>query len=434
MDPLVAGVVGIIFLIVLFILGMPVGFAMAFVGFAGFSYLVSPTAGLNLLARDVFTNLSSYSLTVIPMFLLMGSIAFASGISTRLYAASHTLLGNVRGGLAMATIMACAGFAAICGSTSATAAAMGKVALPEMKKYGYADSLATGSVASAGSLGILIPPSTIFIVYGILTQQSIGSLFLAGILPGILLATLFVIVVAVMVRRNPALAPAGQSTTFKEKLAGVSGVTEMMLLFSLVMGGLFAGWFSPVQAGAVGAAGALLIGIARRNLSWQAFKDAIIETVKVTCEIMIIVTGAIILGHFIAVTTIPNMLSGWISGLGLPDVAVIAMIILMYLIGGLFMDSLAMITLTIPIIYPLVLAMGFDPIWFGVIIVLVTEMGVITPPVGINVYVIKGITKGISLETIFKGIIPFLIAIIICVALLLAFPKIATFLPGIASY
>ncbi len=434
MDPVVAGLVGIIILIVLFILGMPVGFAMAFVGFAGFSYLVSPSAGLNLLARDVFTNLSSYSLTVIPMFLLMGSIAFASGISTRLYAASHTLLGNVRGGLAMATIMACAGFAAICGSTSATAAAMGKVALPEMKKYGYADSLATGSVASAGSLGILIPPSTIFIVYGILTQQSIGSLFLAGILPGILLATLFVIVVAVMCRRNPALAPAGQSTTFKEKLAGISGVTEMMLLFFLVMGGLFAGWFSPVQAGAVGAAGALLIGIARRNLSWQALKDAIIETVKVTCEIMIIVTGAIILGHFIAVTTIPNMLSGWISGLGLPDVAVIAMIILMYLIGGLFMDSLAMITLTIPIIYPLVLAMGFDPIWFGVIIVLVTEMGVITPPVGINVYVIKGITKGISLETIFKGIIPFLIAIIICVALLLAFPKIATFLPGIASY
>ncbi|MFA7352612.1 MAG: TRAP transporter large permease, partial [Dehalococcoidales bacterium] len=425
---------GIIILIVLFILGMPVGFAMAFVGFAGFSYLVSPSAGLNLLARDVFTNLSSYSLTVIPMFLLMGSIAFASGISSRLYAASHTLLGQVRGGLAMATILACAGFAAICGSTSATAAAMGKVALPEMKKYGYADTLATGSVASAGSLGILIPPSTIFIVYGILTQQSIGSLFLAGIFPGILLTILFIIVVVVLCKRNPALAPAGQATTFKQKIVGLSGITEMLLLFILVMGGLFAGWFSPVQAGAVGAAGALLIGLVRRNLSWKAFKDALIETVKVTCEIMIIVTGAVVLSHFIAVTTIPNMLSGWISGLGLPDVAVMAMIILMYLIGGLFMDSLAMITLTIPIIYPLVLAMGFDPIWFGVIIVLVTEMGVITPPVGINVYVIKGITKGISLETIFKGIIPFLIAIIICVALLLAFPKIATFLPGIASY
>ncbi len=434
MDPVVVGVVGIIILIVLFILGMPVGFAMAFVGFAGFSYLVSPSAGLGLLARDVFTNLSSYSLTVIPMFLLMGSIAFASGISSRLYAASHTLLGQVRGGLAMATILACAGFAAICGSTSATAAAMGKVALPEMKKYGYADTLATGSVASAGSLGILIPPSTIFIVYGILTQQSIGSLFLAGIFPGILLTILFIIVVVVLCKRNPALAPAGQATTFKQKIVGLSGITEMLLLFILVMGGLFAGWFSPVQAGAVGAAGALLIGLVRRNLSWKAFKDALIETVKVTCEIMIIVTGAVVLSHFIAVTTIPNMLSGWISGLGIPDVAVIAMIILMYLIGGLFMDSLAMITLTIPIIYPLVLAMGFDPIWFGVIIVLVTEMGVITPPVGINVYVIKGITKGISLETIFKGIIPFLIAIIICVALLLAFPKIATFLPGIASY
>ncbi|MDD4923548.1 MAG: TRAP transporter large permease [Dehalococcoidales bacterium] len=434
MEPVVAGIVGIVILIVLFILGMPVGFAMAFVGFAGFSYLVSPAAGLNLLARDVFSNLSSYSLTVIPMFILMGSIAFASGISSRLYAASHTLLGHVRGGLAMATILACAGFAAICGSTSATAAAMGKVALPEMKKYGYADSLATGSVASAGSLGILIPPSTIFIVYGILTQQSIGSLFLAGILPGILLSTLFVIVVAVICRRNPALAPVGQPSTFKQKIAGLTGVTEMLLLFLLVMGGLFAGWFSPVQAGAVGAAGALVIGIVRRNLTWKALKDAIIETVKVTCEIMIIVTGAVVLGHFIAVTTIPNMLSGWISGLGLPDVAVMAMIILMYLIGGLFMDSLAMITLTIPIIYPLVLALGFDPIWFGVIIVLVTEMGVITPPVGINVYVIKGITRGISLETIFKGVFPFLIAIIICVALLLAFPKIATFLPGIASY
>jgi tripartite ATP-independent transporter DctM subunit len=434
MDPVVAGIVGIVILIILFILGMPVGFAMAFVGFAGFSYLVSPSAGLGLLARDVFTNLSSYSLTVIPMFLLMGSIAFASGISSRLYAASHTLLGQVRGGLAMATILACAGFAAICGSTSATAAAMGKVALPEMKKYGYADTLATGSVASAGSLGILIPPSTIFIVYGILTQQSIGSLFLAGIMPGVLLTVLFIMVVVFICRKNPALAPAGQATTFKEKLVGLSGITEMLVLFILVMGGLFAGWFSPVQAGAVGAAGAIVIGLVRRNLTWKAFKDAVIETVKVTCEIMIIVTGAVVLGHFIAVTTIPNMLSGWISGLGLPDVAVMAMIILMYLIGGLFMDSLAMITLTIPIIYPLVLALGFDPIWFGVIIVLVTEMGVITPPVGINVYVIKGITRGISLETIFKGVFPFIIAILVCIALLLAFPKIATFLPGIASY
>ncbi len=434
MDPVIVGILGIVILLILFLLGMPVGFAMAFVGFLGFSYLVSPSAGLSILARDVFNNLSSYSLTVIPMFLLMGSIAFASGISSRLYAASHTLFGHVRGGLAMATILACAGFAAICGSTSATAAAMGKVALPEMKKYGYDDALAAGCVASAGSLGILIPPSTIFIVYGILTQQSIGSLFLAGILPGILLTILFIIVVAVLCWRNSQLAPAGQPTTLKQKIVGLSGVTEMMLLFILVMGGLFAGWFSPVQAGAVGSAGALIIGLARRNLSWKAFKEAILDTVKVTCEIMIIVTGAVVLGHFIAVTTIPTVLTSWIGGLGISSTAVMAMIILMYLIGGMFMDSLAMVTLTIPIIYPLVTALNFDPIWFGVIIVLVTEMGVITPPVGINVYVIKGITSGISLETIFKGIFPFLIAIIVCVAILLAFPQIATFLPGIATY
>ncbi|MFA5628888.1 MAG: TRAP transporter large permease [Dehalococcoidales bacterium] len=431
MDPVTVGIIGIVILIVLFMLGMPVGFAMAFVGFAGFGYLVTPNAALGLLARDVFTNFSSYSLTVIPMFILMGTLASASGISTRLYASTHTLFGKVRGGLAMATILACAGFAAICGSTSATAAAMGKVALPEMKKYKYDDSLATGSVASAGSLGILIPPSTIFIIYGILTQQSIGKLFLAGIFPGVLLTLLFLAVVIILCKRNPALAPAGQPSTLKQKITGMLGITEMMLLFILVMGGLFAGWFSPVQAGAVGAAGALLIGLLRRNLTWETFKDALKETVKVTCEIMIIVTGAIILGHFIAVTTIPNMLSGWIADLGLPNVAVMAIIILMYIIGGLFMDSLAMITLTIPIIYPLVLSLNFDPIWFGVIIVLVTEMGVITPPVGINVYVIKGITKGVSLETIFKGIFPFLIAIIICVALLLTFPKIATFLPSI---
>jgi len=434
MSPIAIGLIGILVLIVIFMLGMPVGFAMALVGLAGFSILVSPDAGLSLLARDVFTNLSSYSLTVIPMFILMGSIAFATGMSRRLYDASYGIFGRMRGGLAMATIVGCAGFAAICGSTNATAAAMGRVALPEMKRYGYHDSLATGSVASAGSLGILIPPSTVFIVYGILTEQSIGRLFMAGVFPGLLLAGLFMAVVVILCWRNPALAPAGQPTTFKQKLVGLTGVFEMLILFLLVMVGLFKGWFSPMQAGAIGAAGALVIGLIRRQLSWEGFKTAIIDTVKVTCEIMIIVTGAVILGHFIAVTTIPHTLADWISGLALPDALVMAIIVLMYLIGGLFMDALAMVTLTIPIIYPVVLAMGFDPIWFGVIIVLVTEMGVITPPVGINVYVIKGIAQDVSLETIFKGIFPFLLALIIAVALLIAFPQIATFLPGLASY
>lgn len=434
MSPIAIGLIGILVLIVIFMLGMPVGFAMAFVGFIGFSILVSPDAGLSILARDVFANLSSYSLTVIPMFILMGSIAFATGMSRRLYGASYNIFGRMRGGLAMATIVGCAGFAAICGSTNATAAAMGKVALPEMKRYGYKDSLATGSVASAGSLGILIPPSTVFIVYGILTEQSIGSLFMAGVFPGLLLAALFMAVVVILCWRNPELAPAGQPTSFKQKLVGLASAGEMLLLFLLVMGGLFMGWFSPMQAGAVGAAGALVIGLVRRQLDWEGFKTAVIDTVKVTCEIMIIVTGAVILGHFIAVSTIPHVLADWIAGLALPNTVVMAIIVLMYLIGGLFMDALAMITLTIPIIYPLVIAMNFDPIWFGVIIVLVTEMGVITPPVGINVYVIKGIAEGVSLETIFKGIFPFLLALIIAVALLIAFPQIATFLPGLASY
>jgi len=433
-SPVIVGIIGIAVLILIFILGMPVGFAMAAVGVAGFCYLVSPGAGLSLLARDVFVNFSSYSLTVIPMFVLMGSIAFASGMSRRLYDASHTILGQMRGGLIMATIAGCAGFAAICGSTSATAAAMGRVSLPEMKRYHYDDSLATGSVAAAGSLGILIPPSTIFIVYGILTEQSIGKLFMAGIFPGVVLAILFVAVVFFICLRNPALAPPGKPTSHREKIAGLTGISEMLVLFILVMGGLFLGWFSPMQAGAAGAAGTLLIGLARRQLDWQGFLFAIKDTLKVTCEILVIVTGAVIFGHFIAATKIPLILADWVGGLSLPTMAIMGLIVLMYFLGGFFMDALALITLTIPIVYPLVLTLGFDPIWFGVIIVLVTEMGVITPPVGINVYVIKGIAEDVPLETIFKGIFPFLAALIVAVIILMVFPQIATFLPSLATY
>ena len=434
MNPVTVSIIGIIVLILIFMLSMPVGFAMAFVGVAGFCYLVSVPAGLSLLARDVFAMFSSYSLTVIPMFILMGSIAFASGMSTRLYDASHTIFGETRGGLLMATIAGCAGFAAICGSTTATTAAMGRVALPEMKRFKYNDALATGAVAAAGSLGILIPPSTIFMVYGILTEQSIGKLFIAGILPGILLASLFIAVVYFICLRNPSLAPPGKPTSHAEKIAGIAGISEMLILFLLVMGGLFLGWFSPMQAGAVGAAGAILVGLARRQLNWQGFRFAIEDTLKVTCEVIIIVTGAVIFGHFIAVTKLPFILADWVAGLSLPVAGTMGIIIFMYLVGGFFMDALALITLTIPIVYPLVLSLGFDPIWFGVIIVLVTEMGVITPPVGINVYVIKGIAEDVPLETIFKGIFPFLAALLVACGLLIAFPQIATFLPGLATY
>jgi len=433
-SPIIIGLIGIAVLILIFVLSMPVGFAMAFVGLIGFCYLVSPQAGLSLLARDVFATFSSYSLTVIPTFIFMGSITFAIGMSQRLYDAGHTIFGRIRGGLAMATIVGCAGFAAICGSTNATAAAMARVSLPEMKRYNYDDSLATGSVAAAGSLGILIPPSTIFIVYGILTGQSIGKLFLSGVLPGILLAILFIAAVSLLCWRNPSLAPRGEPATWQEKIAGLTGIAEMLVLFGLVMGGLFLGWFSPTQAGAAGSTGALLIGLMRRQLTWQGLLFAIKDTLRITCEVMIIITGAIILGHFIAVTTIPLVATDWVAGLPLPSVVIMGIIVLMYLLGGCFMDALALITLTIPIIYPVVLALGFNPIWFGVIIVLVTEMGVITPPVGINVYIIKGIAEDVPLETIFKGIFPFLGALIIAVAILMAFPQIATFLPGLATY
>jgi C4-dicarboxylate transporter DctM subunit len=428
------GIIGIAVLILIFLLGMPVGFAMAFVGFAFFCYLVSPDAGLSLLARDVFSNFSSYSLTVIPMFVFMGSIAFASGMSRRLYEAGYTLFGQMRGGLAMATIAACAGFAAMCGSTNATAAAMGRVSLPEMRRYNYDDSLATGSVAAAGSLGILIPPSTIFIIYGILTGESIGKLFIAGVFPGLLIAILFIIVVSILCLRNPALAPAGAPTSWREKIAGLTGIVEMMVLFLLVVGGLFLGWFSPTQAGAAGAAGALLIGLVRRQLSWQGFLFAIKDALQITCMVMVIVTGAIVFGHFMALAKIPLVLADWVGGLPLPAAAIMGLIVVLYLLGGCFMDALALITLTIPIVFPLVLYMGFDPIWFGVIIVLVTEMGVITPPVGINVYVIKGIAGDVPLETIFKGIFPFLGALIVAVGILMRFPQIATFLPSFTTY
>jgi len=433
-SPITVGLIGIAVLILIFVLSMPVGFAMAFVGLIGFCYLVSPQAGLSLLARDVFATFSSYSLTVIPTFIFMGSITFAIGMSQRLYDAGYTMFGRIRGGLAMATIVGCAGFAAICGSTNATAAAMGKVALPEMKRYHYDDSLATGSVAAAGSLGILIPPSTIFIVYGILTGQSIGKLFLSGVLPGLLLATLFIAAVSLLCWRYPSLAPRGEPASWQEKIAGLTGIVEMLVLFGLVMGGLFLGWFSPTQAGAAGSAGALLIGLMRRQLTWQGLLFAIKDTLRITCEVMVIVTGAIVLGHFIAVTTIPLVATDWVAGLPLPTIVVMGVIVLMYLVGGCFMDALALITLTIPIIYPVVLALGFNPIWFGVIIVLVTEMGVITPPVGINVYVIKGIAEDVPLETIFKGIFPFLGALIVAVGILMAFPQIATFLPSLATY
>jgi len=429
MSPTLAGIIGLVLLFVLIFSKMPVGFLMALLGFVGFAYLVTVDAALNLIAKDLFDVFGSYSLTVIPLFILMGQIAFHSGISSRLFKVAHTFIGHWPGGMAVATLGACTGFSAICGSTNATAATMAAVTLPEMKKYGYRDSLATGVVAAGGSIGILIPPSVIFIVYGIMTEQSIGKLFMAGIIPGILLTGLFILTVVIWATLKPDIAPRGPRATAKEKLNSLSGLIETLILIVLVMGGLFFGIFTPTEAGAIGAMGTLIIAVARRNIDWKGFVQALFETTRISCMVLVIVAGATIFGHFLAITRIPFDVAGWVTGANLPSYLVMALIIGVYLIGGCFIDALAFIMLTVPIFYPVIVSMGYDPIWFGVIIVLVTQIGVITPPVGVNVYVVSGVARTVPLEVIFKGVIPLLIALVVGVLIMIPFPRIALFLP-----
>ncbi|HPA15552.1 MAG TPA: TRAP transporter large permease [Desulfobacterales bacterium] len=431
MSPTVTGLIGVAALFLLIFSRMPVGFLMAAIGFVGFGYLVSFDASLNLIAKDVFSVFGSYNLTVIPLFVLMGQIAYHAGISSRLFDAAYKFIGHLPGGLAIATIGACAGFAAICGSTNATAATMAAATLPEMKRYNYKPGLATGVVAAGGSLGILIPPSVIFIVYGVMTEQSIGKLFVSGLLPGLLLTLLFTLTIVIWVHFKPDLAPRGPRATFKQRLASLSGLMETLILFALVMGGLFVGFFTPTEAGAIGAFGTLMLAVIRRNLSWNGFVTSLFETTRISCMILVIVAGATIFGHFLAITRIPFDIATWISGFELPSYAIMFLIILVYLLGGCFIDSLALIMLTVPIFYPVVIHLGYDPLWFGVVIVLVTQIGVITPPVGINVYVVSGVARDVPLHVIFKGVIPMLIALIVATLLLIPFPQIALFLPGL---
>jgi tripartite ATP-independent transporter DctM subunit len=424
------GLVGCGVLLVLLASSMPVGFAMGVVGVAGFAYLVSPEAAMSMLASEIHGTFASHSLTVIPLFVLMGQVAFHAGISRRLFDAAYAWLGWLPGGMAMATVGACAGFGAICGSGPATAATMASVALPEMKRYGYDLKLGAGAVAAGGSLGMLIPPSVVFIVYGVLTQQSVGALFLAGIVPGILIAGLFCGMILLLCIRRPHLAPRAKPQSLGSRLLALLGVLETLVLFAVVMGGLALGYFTPTEAAAIGAAGSLGIALLKRRLRPNVLVQSLKETARTSCMVMVIVAGAVIFGRFLAITHIPDRLAGWLTSLEVAGWMVMSLIVLFFLFSGCFVDALALVLLTVPVFEPVVSGLGYDPIWFGVIIVVVTQMGVISPPVGVCVYVVSGIERDLPLQSVFKGALPFLLALVAAAALLLAFPQITLFLPN----
>ncbi len=433
MSPVETGLVGIVLVFVFLALRMPVAYVMLVIGFAGNMYLTSPQAAMSGTASTIYSTFASYSLIVVPLFVWMGYIAFHAGISTRIYDAVYKVMGSMPAGLAMATIGASTAFGAICGSTTATAATMSAIAVPEMKRYNYNLSLATAVVAASAILGVMIPPSVIFIIYGIATGESISKLFLAGIIPGVLLMFLFMLVTYVWAKKNPKLAPAGDKVRFKDKIqAVVSGGVEVVIIFLAVMGGLFAGFFTPTEAGAVGAASTLLVAIIRRQLTWKGFIHSLRSAIHVSAMIMFLVAAASVFGRFLAITNLPSMMAVWASALPIPPVAVLAVVLFIYLILGCFIDALALILLTIPIFYPVVMQLGYDPIWFGVIIVLVVGMGVITPPVGATIYVVAGTVPDVPVTTIFRGVWPYLIAVIMCIVILTLFPGLALFLPSLA--
>ena len=433
MSPLITGYIGIGILILAIFLRTPVAFAMMVIGFFGMLYLLPFEAALRFISLDILDTFSSYPLSAIPMFVLMGYYASAAGLTRRLYDVAYIWVGWLRGGLSMATVLACAAFAAVCGSSAATTASIGKIAYPEMKRYNYDDILATGCIAGGGVLGPLIPPSTGMIVYGLLTEQSIGKLLIAGIIPGLILTALFSLAVFIICRRNPDLGPPGPSTSWKMKWRSIPELTETFGLFLLVIGGLFAGWFTPTQAGSVGSAGALLIGLIRKNLSWRDVWSATKEALMISCMVLCLITGSIVFGHFLSLSTLPMTLYDWVKQLPVDRLVILVIVYLFYFIGGCFIDAMGLVVLSLPIVAPVIFGLGYDPIWFGVIIVVLAETGVLTPPVGVNVYVMKGIAPEVPLELIFKGIIPFLIAVCVLLVILTVFPSLATFLPSLMT-
>lgn len=429
-DPILVGSLGALAVFILIFLGMPIAFAMMFVGFAGITVLSSLEAAMPVTASTMWEVASFYPYTVIPLFIIMGSFAGSSGMTRDLYSSFEKWSRRVPGGLAVATIGACGAFAAVSGSSVATAATMGTVALPEMDRFKYDPKLSTGSVAAGGTLGFLIPPSIGFVVYGMLTEQSIGKLLISGIFPGILLMTAYMAVVMVWVKVWPDAAPRDlEPVSWREKIRAVKGVKEPLFLFIFVIGGIYTGFFTPDEAAAVGATTLLLLSVIKRKLTWPALFKAMTESVRISVMVLMLVAGANVFSYFMALSTIPVQTANWVTSLQVSPYVIHALILLVYLILGCFLDAISMMVLTMPVVFPIVLALHFDPIWFGVIAVLMMEAGLITPPMGLNLFTVAGVAKGIKLETVIKGATPFLLAIIVVAILLTIFPQIALFLP-----
>ena len=431
MTPQIIGVIGLLGAMVVIFLRIPVAVALGMVGVAGYAAVDNWTQALITLGETPFDLASGYSLSVVPLFIFMGVIASHSDMSKELFAAANAFFSGRRGALAMATVGACAGFGAICGSSLATAATITKVAVPEMRRYGYDEALATGSVASAGTLGILIPPSVILVIYALIAEESVPQLFAAALIPGILLAALHVAVIWIITRINPDWAPVTPAMPWRERFGALVGMWKLALLFMLAVGGIYLGWFSPTEAAAVGAFGALVVAVATRKLNFAQFIDSVLETVWTTAMLFFIVIGAFIFARFMVLTQLPQALVEWVNQFGLSTLAVLLLMIVFYLVLGCFLDSISMILITVPVFLPLITGMHLSSVWFGVLLVVVVEVGLVTPPVGLNLFVIRAQVPDIPLGTVIRGIIPFLGADAVLITLLLAVPSLALWLPSV---
>ncbi len=425
-----AGLTGFAFLFLLLALRMPVGMALLAVGFVGIAYLNGMRAATATMTSTAYTLSSNYTLIIIPLFVLMGNVASKSGMSRRLFDAAYAAIGHWKGGLASASVIGCAGFAAVSGSSIATAITMGRVAIPEMKRIGYAPRLSTGAIAAGGTLGILIPPSAGFVIYALLTEESIGQLFMAGILPGILLTLLFVLTITIVVSLNPELAPVARQGDGRSRRTAMLGALPLLSVMLISIGGIYLGVFTPVEASGVGALLISVLALAGRWMSLRDFPGVLLESVRTTAMLFLIVIGASVFGPFLALTHLPETLSDSLTALNLGPYGTLILILLAYIVLGTFLEAFAMLVITLPIFIPIVTALQFDLVWFGVLVVIVVEMGMITPPIGINVFVVKGVARDVPMQTIFAGVLPFWIAMMLGLALVVAVPELALMLPA----